>query len=209
MPGARAHPQPHMRIKKAHELQSPQVRRKRSGIPCANGFNGFLRALLGDRAFLPPSPDGSSHKLDASVGAPGPHDFAVRLKCTRQLHRKRPSHPALHVRDDRDTPLLMRGGTAGISNAVSSKRRSGIFFSEGLDTERKSPAVPVGKSIRISLSSRGAPATSGPGIHRAAQVPEEWIPSRRLAAHRAMTTIENGTLGQIRRNFTTPAHRKP
>ncbi len=164
MPGARAHPQPRMRIKKAHELQSPQVRRKRSGIPCANGFNGFLRALLGDRvgdrAFLPPSPDGSSHKLDASVGAPGPHDFAVRLKCTRQLHRKRPSHPALHVRDDRDTPLLMRDGTAGISNAVSSKRRSEIFFSEGLDTERKSPAVLVGKSILISLSSRGASATN-------------------------------------------------
>ncbi len=41
MPGARAHPQPRMRIKKAHELQSPQVRRKRSGIPCANGFNGY------------------------------------------------------------------------------------------------------------------------------------------------------------------------
>ena len=26
------------------------------GIPARNGFNGFLRALLGDRAFLPPSP---------------------------------------------------------------------------------------------------------------------------------------------------------
>jgi hypothetical protein len=27
-----------------------------SGIPCANGFNGLLRALPGDRALLPPSP---------------------------------------------------------------------------------------------------------------------------------------------------------
>src|SRR5437660_2711474 len=26
------------------------------GIPARNGFNGFLRALLGDRALLPPSP---------------------------------------------------------------------------------------------------------------------------------------------------------
>src|SRR5579863_7161349 len=44
-----------------------------------NGFNGFLRALPGDRAFLPPSPARSSpHELDASVGASGPHDFAVR-----------------------------------------------------------------------------------------------------------------------------------
>jgi len=44
-----------------------------------NGFNGFLRALPGDRAFLPPSPVKiSSHQLDASVGATGPHGFAVR-----------------------------------------------------------------------------------------------------------------------------------
>jgi|SRR6266436_10430068 len=28
---------------------------KATGIPCANGFNGFLRALPGDRALLPPS----------------------------------------------------------------------------------------------------------------------------------------------------------
>src|SRR3954469_20546544 len=35
-----------------------------------NGFNGFLRALPGDRAFLPPSPPKklASQELDASVG---------------------------------------------------------------------------------------------------------------------------------------------
>jgi hypothetical protein len=44
-------------------------------------------------------------KLDASVEASGPHDFAVRLGVVRQQHRPRPLHPALHVRDDRDTPL--------------------------------------------------------------------------------------------------------
>jgi hypothetical protein len=44
-----------------------------------DGFNGVLRALPGDRAFLPPSPRrSSSAKLGASVGAPGPHDFSVR-----------------------------------------------------------------------------------------------------------------------------------
>jgi hypothetical protein len=61
------------------------------GIPARNGFNGFLRALLGDRALLPPSsadmfclsPVGPTQlrELDASVGASGPHDFAVR--CNR------------------------------------------------------------------------------------------------------------------------------
>jgi hypothetical protein len=48
------------------------------GVPARNGFNGFLRALPGDRACLPPSPADRSclspvgptrlRKLDASVG---------------------------------------------------------------------------------------------------------------------------------------------
>jgi hypothetical protein len=44
-------------------------------------------------------------QLDASVEASGPHDFAVRLGAVRQQHHPRPPHPALYVRDDRDTPL--------------------------------------------------------------------------------------------------------
>src|SRR5881392_1581323 len=43
-------------------------------------------------------------QLDASVGASGPHDFAVRpvlfVKSTIRVHRIPP-----RVRDDRDTPL--------------------------------------------------------------------------------------------------------
>ena len=39
-------------------------------------------------------------------------------------------NPALRVRDDRDTSLLKRGGTAGISNAVSINRRSEILTFE-------------------------------------------------------------------------------
>src|SRR5579872_4620057 len=49
-----------------------------TGIPCASGFNGFLRALPGDRAFLSPSPADHLCRLDISVEMPGPHDFAVR-----------------------------------------------------------------------------------------------------------------------------------
>jgi hypothetical protein len=49
-----------------------------------NGFNGFLRALPGDRAFLSPSlAEIVFRKLDASVGASGPHDFAVRIRRVR------------------------------------------------------------------------------------------------------------------------------
>src|SRR5215211_6093913 len=50
------------------------------GIPARNGFNGFLRDLPGDRAFLSPSPAVCLRKLDASVEASGPHDFAVRFQ---------------------------------------------------------------------------------------------------------------------------------
>jgi hypothetical protein len=51
-----------------------------------NGFNGFLRALPSDRAFLPLSPAQCRkhcRRLDASVGASGPHDFAVRRLAVR------------------------------------------------------------------------------------------------------------------------------
>ena len=57
--------------------------------PRTQWFYGLCRALPGDRAFLPPSPreygfalpgraNKTSARLDASVGASGPHDFAVR-----------------------------------------------------------------------------------------------------------------------------------
>jgi hypothetical protein len=36
---------------------------------------------------------GSLRQLDASVGASGPHDFAVRFNAVRQKHHPRPPHP--------------------------------------------------------------------------------------------------------------------
>jgi hypothetical protein len=73
-----------------------------------DGFNGFLRALSGDRAFLPPSSarcasditsvrcEASSlvmrrhrRQLSASVGAPRPHDFAVRRQARFVVARHR------------------------------------------------------------------------------------------------------------------------
>ncbi len=46
--------------------------------------------------------------LDASIGAPGPRDFAVRsssVVAQKRLTKPRPPHPRLTCRDDRDTPL--------------------------------------------------------------------------------------------------------
>src|SRR5258705_676460 len=48
-----------------------------AGIPCTMVLR-LIRALPGDRALLPPSFVDRTHELSASVGAPEPHDFAVR-----------------------------------------------------------------------------------------------------------------------------------
>src|SRR6516165_12011198 len=84
----------------------PQVNRSNTGFPCAVVY-GLLRALPGDRAFLPPSPLRSSllTGLNASVGASGPHDFAVRE--IRRSSRASPASTASHrnVRDVRTSPL--------------------------------------------------------------------------------------------------------
>ncbi|MGC2023501.1 hypothetical protein, partial [Bradyrhizobium sp.] len=60
---------------------------KQSGIPCTNGFNGFLRALLGEPGLLSPSLARSSRKFDISVGISGPHDFAVQDLRARLPHK--------------------------------------------------------------------------------------------------------------------------
>ena len=87
-----------------------------------DGFNGFLRALPGDRALLPPSSLRSLllKNLNASVGASGPHDFAVRKSIVRPRNElrstpSRPSHSAPNVRDDREAPLLW------VRNAATSR----------------------------------------------------------------------------------------
>jgi hypothetical protein len=66
---------------------------------------GLWRALLGDRAVLPPSfAKVAFHKLDASVEASGPHVFTVRFGAARQEHRHVHRIPP-RVRDDREPPL--------------------------------------------------------------------------------------------------------
>src|SRR6267154_4958896 len=54
-----------------------------AGIPCTMVLR-LIRALPGDRALLPPSFVDRTHELSASVGAPEPHDFAVRDSLIRR-----------------------------------------------------------------------------------------------------------------------------
>jgi hypothetical protein len=128
------HPRPRVHLVLVERTRVTTSTPESPGIPARNGFNGFLRALPGDRALLPPSPADMFclspvgptrlRKLDASVGASGPHDFAVRSNISRPHAVDRSQafrQPALQprraqkrcrvhripsrVRDDRDTPL--------------------------------------------------------------------------------------------------------
>jgi hypothetical protein len=82
------------------------------GIPARNGFNGFLRALPGDRACLSPSPRGSllPRSLTPAIEASGPHDFAVREIARSSVEPPASTASQPYVRDDRETPLLCEPG---------------------------------------------------------------------------------------------------
>jgi hypothetical protein len=93
--GCPLHPRPRVHLVVVERTRVTTSTPESPGVPARNGFNGFLRALPGDRACLPPSPADRSclspvgptrlRKLDASVGASGPHDFAVRCNISRPL----------------------------------------------------------------------------------------------------------------------------
>src|SRR5260370_5814976 len=88
--GCPLHPQPRVHFVLVERTRVTTSTPESPGIPARNGFNGLCRALPGDRALLPPSsadrfclsPVGPTQlrELDTSVGASGPHDFAVREK---------------------------------------------------------------------------------------------------------------------------------
>ncbi len=92
--GCPLHPRPRAHFVLVERTRVTTSTPESPGIPARNGFNGVCRALPGDRALLPPSsadmfclsPVGPTQlrELDASVGASGPHDFAVRSNISRQ-----------------------------------------------------------------------------------------------------------------------------
>jgi hypothetical protein len=71
------------------------------------------------------------HRLDASVGASGPHDFAVRVSAIRQ-RRHRVHRIPPRVRDDRERPSVGRDGENYTGDSISEKQK--YFLQRGLDT---------------------------------------------------------------------------
>jgi hypothetical protein len=73
----------------------------------AQWLYGLLRALPGERACCHRRRRDTSHRLDASIAAPGPHDFAVRpcsVVCACAPEQKRPPHPIPTFGDDGQRP---------------------------------------------------------------------------------------------------------
>jgi hypothetical protein len=137
-------------------VSSPRSHRDHPAFPHANGFNGLLRDLPGDRAFCHHHRRDAKHRrqFDASVEASGPHDFAVReslpqkppggpgtgpaeafakvdqRRSSRAAAASTASHP--NVRDDRDTPLVAGRDGDRFRSDLGWRRRE-IFLRMGLD----------------------------------------------------------------------------
>src|ERR1700737_3633678 len=101
------------------------------GIPARNGFNGFLRALPGDRALLSPSSallladlTPASRRQDPTTS---PSAAARFVKRAARVHRIPP-----YVRDDRDTPLCV-GRDGGGYRSDLGQAGTEIFLQMGLD----------------------------------------------------------------------------
>jgi hypothetical protein len=72
-----------------------------------------------------------SAKLDASVEASGPHDFAVRFRRSRQQHHQRPPHPVPTSVTIASAPL---GGTGCADyDLIWLEARRDLFFAIHLD----------------------------------------------------------------------------
>src|SRR3954462_14436044 len=100
-------PQPRMQNKKAYEHSHHGHTGFTRHSP-RNGFNGFLRALPGDRACLPPSSADHSVNLMPASGhqnhTTSPSATVPFVSSTIGVHRIPP-----YVRDDRETPLRGTG----------------------------------------------------------------------------------------------------
>ena len=70
-----------------------------------NGFTAYIALSRVTGLSCHPRRRSCLHQLDASVGASGPHDFAVRVSVARLASLPRPPHSVPNVRDDRETPL--------------------------------------------------------------------------------------------------------
>jgi hypothetical protein len=93
--GCETHPQLRVRKNKSTQISHHRFA-EHSGIPCAIGFNGFLRALPGDRLSCHRRQRNAKHcrSLGISIGCQDHTTSPSALKRASSGARRRPSHPA-------------------------------------------------------------------------------------------------------------------
>ena len=107
MPGANAPAALRVRIENTQVSHHRFTGKRRHSL--RDGVNGLLRALPGEPGFIATIPGAMRkhrHQVNASVGASGPHGFAVRQLLAR-LARTSVRRTLPRVRGDREPPLLM------------------------------------------------------------------------------------------------------
>jgi hypothetical protein len=143
----------------------PQVTPGHPGLPCADGFNGVLRALVsgspGSDALLPPSPyrwlmhapgraATSPQDLTHRPRASGPHDFSVRAHPHPHSRRLACAH-----RRDRTRTLSARCRTAlaaahGITALQPTLRADAVASTAPLPASRDDRETPLVASRDVS-----------------------------------------------------------
>jgi hypothetical protein len=131
---------------KKHASKSPQVRRN-TRPSLRNGFNGLLRALPGDRAFLPPSPVRCASIVTKLTSASRCQDHTTSPSApapivSRHYRVHRIPHPTFVTIAKRPSG---EGGTA-LALLLFLPKRKAKYFSPGGWTG-KSLICPSGKSV--------------------------------------------------------------
>ena len=151
MPGARPAPMAPCTKAKSTRALLTTGSADQSGIPRAAGFNGFLRTLPGDRAFLPPSP--ADHHPQTWRQRRGVRTTRLhRPQHCRSSFDKRCVHriPRPTFSDDRETPLLKSAGRR-CHEVCLPREGSKIFFARSTGQPSKSISVPKTRSIAEQL----------------------------------------------------------
>src|SRR5690242_2278006 len=116
----------------------------------------LIRALPGERRCLPPSQGGPYHPLDATVAAPGPHDFAVRYwrfrRAPKHLTPQASIATRATLRDDRETSLMAARAESEDSSDLRNSQEGISYF----------------RNIPLSSLRTQAPITSGCSCSRKA-----------------------------------------
>ncbi len=126
------------------KARSPQVAAENTPAFPAQWFYGLYALSLASQCLIATiaarEAFGACARLDASVGASGPHDFAVRIRAARQSAHLQPPHPRPAFVTFAIAPLRL--GRDGEAYSIdSSFGKSEIFLMRGIDRDLRGLVV--------------------------------------------------------------------